>query len=76
MSHIPTNAMPHAGSAEAQQEQGGLTEKIADQAAELVYNHPRKVAAAGAALAAGAVAAAAIPLVRGHSGSGKSDKKS
>ena len=82
MSHIPNSAMPHAGTdAESQQDQGGtdtLSEragKLADQAGELVYNHPRKVAA-GAALAAGVVAAAAIPLVRGRSSSsGKTSSK-
>ena len=90
MSHIPNSAMPHAGpTEETQQEQGGsatLSEragKLAEQAGDLVYNHPRKIAA-GAALAAGVVAAAAIPLVRGRSSDSKkrgdakntSDKKS
>jgi len=77
MSHIPNNAMPHAGPAEAQEEQGGtatLTEragKIAEQAAGYARENPKTAIAAGAALAAGAIAAAAIPLVRGRSGSGR-----
>lgn len=97
MSHIPNSAMPHAGPAESlnhgrehdqqqSQEQTGATglsaqaSKIADYARE----NPKTAAAAGAALV-GAIAAAAIPLVRGRlsgsetSGSGttaSSSKKS
>ena len=77
MSSIPSSAMPHA-TAEPQQEQGGsatLTEragKIAGQAADYARENPKTAIAAGAALAAGAIAAAAIPLVRGRSGSGGS----
>lgn len=74
MSHIPNSAMPHAGTTEPQQEQGAtLTEragKIASQAADYARENPKTAIAAGAALAAGAIAAAAIPLVRGRSGSG------
>ena len=76
MSHIPSSAMPHAGTTEPQQEQGensGLTKragKIAGQAADYARETPKTAIAAGAALAAGAIAAAAIPLVRGRSGSG------
>jgi hypothetical protein len=75
MSSIPNSAMPHA-TAEPQQEQGAsatLTEragKIAGQAADYARENPKTAIAAGAALAAGAIAAAAIPLVRGRSGSG------
>ncbi|HEX6377265.1 MAG TPA: hypothetical protein VFZ91_16260 [Allosphingosinicella sp.] len=76
MSHIPNSAMPHAGpAAEPQQEQGGgatLSEragKLAEQAVDYARENPRTAIAAGAALAAGAIAAAAIPLVRGRSGS-------
>jgi hypothetical protein len=75
MSSIPNSAMPHA-TAEPQQDQGGsatLTEragKIAGQAADYARENPKTAIAAGAALAAGAIAAAAIPLVRGRSGSG------
>ena len=76
MSHIPNSAIPHAGPSEAQQDQGGtatLTERagrIAGQAADYARENPKTAIAAGAALAAGAIAAAAIPLVRGRSGSG------
>jgi hypothetical protein len=70
--------MPHAGTTEPQQEQGQegsatLAEragKIAGQAADYARENPKTAIAAGAALAAGALAAAAIPLVRGRSGSG------
>lgn len=77
MSHIPNNAMPHAGTAEPQQDQGGATlseraGKLAEQAADYARENPKTAIAAGAALAAGAIAAAAIPLVRGRSGSGGS----
>ncbi|HYD36164.1 MAG TPA: hypothetical protein VEA60_01030 [Allosphingosinicella sp.] len=76
MSHIPNSAMPHA-TAEPQQDQGGatLTEragKLAGQAADYARENPKTTIAAGAALAAGAIAAAAIPLVRGRSGPGGS----
>jgi len=74
MSHIPNSAMPHAGATEPQQEQGGastLSERageIAGRAADYARENPKTAIAAGAALAAGAIAAA-IPLVRGRSGS-------
>ena len=77
MSNIPSSAMPHAKAAdEPQQEQGGgatLGEragKLAEQAGDYARENPKTAIAAGAALAAGAIAAAAIPLVRGRSGSG------
>jgi len=77
MSHIPNSAMPHAGTNdEKQQEQGGtatLSEragKLAEQAGDYARENPKTAIAAGAALAAGMIAAAAIPLVRGRSGSG------
>jgi hypothetical protein len=80
MSSIPNSAMPHA-TAEPQQDQQGesatLTEragKIAGQAADYARENPKTAIAAGAALAAGAIAAAAIPLVRGRSGSGGGKK--
>jgi len=79
MSHIPNSAMPHA-TAESEQDQGGtatLTEragKLGQQAADYARENPKTAIAAGAALAAGAIAAAAIPLVRGRSGSGGSKK--
>ena len=76
MSHIPNSAMPHAGTTEPQQDQGGsatLTDRageLAGKAADYARENPKTAIAAGAALAAGAIAAAAIPLVRGRSGSG------
>jgi hypothetical protein len=76
MSNIPSSAMPHAKAAEEpQQEQGGgptLSEragKIRDQASDYARENPKTAIAAGAALAAGVIAAAAIPLVRGRSAS-------
>jgi hypothetical protein len=83
MSSIPNSAMPHAKeSEESQQEQAGgptLSEragKLRDQAGEYARENPKTAIAAGAALAAGVIAAAAIPLVRGRSGSGGAAKKS
>ena len=75
MSHIPNSAMPHAGPAndEQQQEQGGtatLTEALSERAgkvADYARENPKTAIAAGAALAVGAIAAAAIPLVKGRS---------
>jgi hypothetical protein len=76
MSNIPSSAMPHAKAGEeSQQEQGGgatLSEragKLAGQAGDYARENPKTAIAAGAALAAGVIAAAAIPLVRGRSGS-------
>ena len=84
MSNIPSSAMPHAKAAEEpQQEQGGatfaetLTEragKLAEQAGDYARENPKTAIAAGAALAAGVIAAAAIPLVRGRSGSTEAKK--
>ena len=80
MSHIPNSAMPHAGTVdEPQQEQGGATlseraGKLAEQAGDYARENPKTAIAAGAALAAGVIAAAAIPLVRGRSGSAGSKK--
>ena len=81
MSNIPSSAMPHAKAAEEpQQEQGGgatLSEragKLAEQAGDYARENPKTAIAAGAALAAGVIAAAAIPLVRGRSASGTAKK--
>ena len=84
MSNIPSSAMPHAkASEESQQDQGGtgptISEragKLAEQAGDYARENPKTAIAAGAALAAGVIAAAAIPLVRGRSGSGGGAKKS
>ena len=73
MSHIPSNAMPHANEAQLEQsdssDEGGLTlkeraGKLATSAADLARENPKTAIAAGAALIAGAVVAAAIPAAR------------
>ncbi|HEY0413508.1 MAG TPA: hypothetical protein VGD66_10230 [Allosphingosinicella sp.] len=76
MSHIPNAAMPHAKAADAPEpRQGGALKKLASEVRDRAREHPKTAIAAGAAVVAGAIAAAAIPLVRsarGKSG-GKSD---
>jgi hypothetical protein len=80
MSHIPSSAMPHAGgpsqsnessqSQQNQQQTGGFAEGISSQAGKLAdyaRENPKTAAAAGVAIV-GAIAAAAIPLVRGRTG--------
>ena len=83
MSNIPSSAMPHAKASEtseSQQEKGGGASiskragKLAEQAGDYARENPKTAIAAGAALAAGVIAAAAIPLVRGRSGSGAAKK--
>lgn len=81
MSNIPSSAMPHAKAAEEpQQEQGGgptISEragKLREDAGDYARENPKTAIAAGAALAAGVIAAVAIPLVRGRSGSGGAKK--
>lgn len=76
MSNIPSSAMPHAKASEDKQQEQGvaatITEragKLAEQAGDYARENPKTAIAAGAALAAGVIAAAAIPLVRGRSGS-------
>jgi hypothetical protein len=69
MSHIPNSAMPHAVAAEDDQTGGGSTlkeraGKLAGKARDTAKANPRTAIAAGAALVAGAIAAAAIPKVR------------
>ena len=74
MSHIPSNAMPHATEEQLEQSEGSddgetltLKEKagkLATSAADLARDNPKTAIAAGAALIAGAVAAAAIPAAR------------
>ena len=74
MSHIPNNAIPHAN-ADALETDDSAGEgetltlkeragKLATSAADLARDNPKTAIAAGAALFAGAVAAAAIPAVR------------
>ena len=92
MSHIPSNAMPHATEAQLEQsdssDEGGLTlkeraGKLATSAADLARENPKTAIAAGAALVAGAVAAAVIPVARartrktgGSASTGAKKKKS
>ena len=79
MSHIPNSAMPHAGaSQESQQDQGGATPSLSERAgkiAEYARENPKTAIAAGAAVAAGVVAAA-IPLVRGRKSESSSTSRS
>lgn len=73
MSHIPNSAMPHAGpTAEAEQEGSQTLSDRAGRIADIARENPKTAIAAGAALLAGAVAAAAIPLVRSRKASAKS----
>jgi hypothetical protein len=71
MSSIPNSAMPHAFAHDEQEEKGSFAGGLRD----LVRDNPKTAIAAGAAVLAGAVAAAAIPLVKGaraKSASGRS----
>jgi len=67
MSNIPNSAIPHAGPAaetETEAETGrSFSERVAGLA-ELARDNPKTAIAAGAAVAAGVVAAAAIPFAR------------
>lgn len=73
MSHIPNAAIPHAVANDAETdtiEAPSTREKaakLAERAKTTVMEHPKTAIAAGAAVVAGAVAAAAIPLVRSRS---------
>jgi hypothetical protein len=62
MSSIPNSAMPHAVAREETDESGA---GFAGGLRDLVRDNPKTAMAAGAAVLAGAVAAAAIPLVKG-----------
>jgi hypothetical protein len=69
MSHIPNSAIPHAAAAEDAPEETSPTLKqragtLAGKARATARANPKTAIAAGAALVAGAVAAAAIPKVR------------
>ena len=93
MSNIPSSAMPHAKSTEAKGESGqekneaGEKTSMSDRAgkiADIARDNPKTAIAAGAAVVAGVVAAAAIPIVRarksagekeGSDGAGKSSAK-
>lgn len=79
MSHIPNAAIPHASADEETPEAPAASEttsakaaKLAEKARDTVRGHPKTAIAAGAAVVAGAVAAAAIPLVKGRRSPGKS----
>ncbi len=66
MSHIPNNAMPHAGpqpESETMASESG--ESRLGQLAEKVREYPKTAAVAGAAVV-GLAAAAAIPAIRGR----------
>ena len=93
MSHIPSSAMPHAGPTENGSETqdsaspslaeraGKMAEKARDNLTEKARENPKTAIAAGAAVVAGAIAAAAIPIVlarkksTGQAAAGKAKKK-
>ena len=69
MSHIPNSAMPHAAPKsddEAKDKTASRSKagKLADKARSTAKENPKTAIAAGVAVAAGAIAAAAIPLVK------------
>jgi hypothetical protein len=73
MSHIPNSAMPHAApqaANDATREAGEPGSRF-EQLADMVKEHPKTAAAAGAAVAVGLAAAAAIPALRARGRSGK-----
>jgi hypothetical protein len=63
MSSIPNSAMPHAVAHDEPEESS--VANFAGGLRDLVRDNPKTAMAAGAAVLAGAVAAAAIPLVKG-----------
>lgn len=76
MSHIPNSAMPHAGPTDEsngggnQEGAGASISKAASKIADKARQNPKTAVAAGAAVV-GAIAAAAIPLVRGRKKGGE-----
>jgi hypothetical protein len=75
MSNIPNSAMPHAksqsdgndGQSGQQKNEAGEKTTMSDRAgkiADVARDNPKTAIAAGAAIVAGVVAAAAIPMVR------------
>lgn len=83
MSHIPNNAMPHAGpeTNETTTNTGGTESRLGQvtgQVSGLIREHPKAAMAAAGAAVAGVVAAAAIPAIRGRQGrgAGKANGKS
>jgi hypothetical protein len=76
MSSIPNSAMPHAMAHDEPEAQagGGFTATLTEQAgklADLARENPKTAIAAGVAVAAAAIGAAAIPALRSGSGGGK-----
>lgn len=66
MSHIPNSAMPHAGHIETEEQDEGAIATVTEKASSLadrVKANPKPAIAAGAAVLAGAIAAAAIPFI-------------
>ena len=80
MSNIPNSAMPHAGPSEnAKEEEQGAASALSrgmDAISETAKQYPKTAIAAGAAVVVGAVAAAALPLVRGRKSEEGSSGKS
>ena len=81
MSHIPNSAMPHAGGTSAEpaaqpssteEKSGTSLKERAGKLADTARANPKTAVAAGAAVLAGAVAAAAIPLIKSRAKSGGS----
>lgn len=67
MSHVPSSAMPHAGTKPKKDGKGATGPSLKERAgkiADKAKENPKTTIAAGAAVLAGAVAAAAIPLVK------------
>lgn len=64
MSHIPNSAMPHAGPSHQPQQEETATSSRREKIADKARSNPKTAIAAGAVVAAGVIAAAAIPLVR------------
>ena len=83
MSHIPNSAMPHAApanDAEGAGDESGptLTERATKGAGKLADKaraNPKTVIAAGAAVVAGAIVAAALPRVRAARAKSPAKKK-
>ena len=77
MSHIPNSAMPHATAKSETNDEQASSKSIRQRAGEIAdkaRENPKTAIAAGAAVVAGAVAAAAIPLVRARKSAGGEKK--
>ena len=78
MSHIPNNAMPHAGpqteeTGQSRDQESAGSASAFTQIADKAREYPKTAIAAGAAVAAGVVAAAAVGI-RSRSGKSGNDK--